>query len=103
MRITCNKCKNIFRRDVNNENVKTEDNDYLSFENKCPCCGNVVVEKVKDSTIITKMYSKNHVSNPIPLFDGKPKRELVINPDDLLNLKIALGTSKTVEELITQI
>lgn len=28
----------------------------------------------------------------IPLFDGRPNRETVINQDDIINLKIALNT-----------
>lgn len=34
----------------------------------------------------------------IPFLGGHPKRELVINNDDIMNLIIALETSKTIEK-----
>jgi hypothetical protein len=38
-------------------------------------------------------------ANRIPPFTGRPERDTVINPDDITNLQIALGTARTVEEL----
>lgn len=42
----------------------------------------------------------------LPIRDGfldLPKRVTVINDDDILNLKIALGTAETIDELINQL
>ena len=49
--------------------------------------------------ILNKALSKNH----IPLFEGRPKREQIINNDDLLNLEIIINTSKTLDEFISKI
>lgn len=35
-----------------------------------------------------------------PLTYGKPKRETVINNDDIINLNIALNTATTLEEFL---
>jgi len=34
----------------------------------------------------------------IPFLSGRPNRKLIINGDDIMNLKIAFGTSKTIDE-----
>lgn len=39
----------------------------------------------------------------IPLFSGRPKRELVIGRDDLMDLDILLHTSTTVEEFLGKV
>lgn len=36
----------------------------------------------------------------IPFMEGRPKREKIINHDDILNLIISLNTADTVKELI---
>lgn len=43
---------------------------------------------------------------PLPIknrYLDLPKRTKVINDDDIVNLKIALGTANTIDELIRQI
>ena len=39
----------------------------------------------------------------IPLFSGRPKRELVIGKDDMLDLDILLHTVGSVEEFLSKI
>ena len=39
----------------------------------------------------------------IPLFEGRPKREGRISNDDLLNLKIALNSSVSLEEFLSKV
>lgn len=39
----------------------------------------------------------------IPLFSGRPKRNSAIDSDDIVNLKIALGTASNVLELVEQV
>lgn len=39
----------------------------------------------------------------IPFLEGRPERERVIGHDDLVNLTIALQTSKTIDELFKHI
>lgn len=34
----------------------------------------------------------------IPFLSGRPNRELIINSDDIINLKIAFGIAKTINE-----
>ena len=52
---------------------------------------------------------KWYANNPTPriveehrrqleLFEGRPKRDTIINSEDILNLKIALGTCKSIKE-----
>jgi hypothetical protein len=36
----------------------------------------------------------------IPFLGGRPERETIIMPDDIVNLKIILNTTDSVEELI---
>jgi hypothetical protein len=36
----------------------------------------------------------------IPFLGGRPERQTVIRPDDIVNLKIILNTTDSVEELI---
>jgi len=36
----------------------------------------------------------------IPLFAGRPKREQVINQDDIVDVRIALGTTRSVQEFV---
>jgi len=36
----------------------------------------------------------------IPLFSGRPNRNLTIQKDDILNLKIALARAKSLEEFL---
>lgn len=36
----------------------------------------------------------------IPLFQGRPRRERIIGKDDFLNLKIALNTTGSIEDLL---
>ena len=38
--------------------------------------------------------------NYIPLFEGRPKREEIINEDDKLNLEIALNSAKSWEDFL---
>lgn len=40
------------------------------------------------------------VPETIEMFDGRPDRETVIALDDILNLRIALATAKTLEEFL---
>jgi hypothetical protein len=46
-----------------------------------------------------------HIMSPsyIPLYSGRPKRDTVINNDDILNLQIAIGVSSSIEEFVTQV
>lgn len=37
----------------------------------------------------------------IPFLEGRPKRDAVINGEDILNLKIALNTAKNLEEFVS--
>lgn len=37
----------------------------------------------------------------IEMFTGRPVRDLVINEEDVMNLQIALETSKSLEEFLT--
>lgn len=39
----------------------------------------------------------------IPFMAGRPRRETVICSDDLMNLKIALATCKTLEEFLRMV
>ena len=39
----------------------------------------------------------------IPFLEGRPKRETVIGSNDIINLKIALNTVGTLEELFQQV
>lgn len=36
----------------------------------------------------------------IPLFEGRPLREEIISPDDIMNLEIALNTSRNLDEFL---
>lgn len=36
----------------------------------------------------------------IEMFEGRPNRDLIINEDDVLNLKIALETAKSFEQFL---
>jgi hypothetical protein len=36
----------------------------------------------------------------IPFLGGRPKRETIIGPDDIVNLRIALNTNDSVESFI---
>jgi len=38
-----------------------------------------------------------------PVISGRPERNIKINNDDILNLKIALYTTKSVEEFVRSI
>ena len=38
----------------------------------------------------------------IPFLGGRPRREKIITPDEILNLKIALHTTTTVNEFLGQ-
>jgi hypothetical protein len=51
---------------------------------------NELSDNLKKSNIADKVS--------IPFLGGRPDRELVINGDDILNLQIALETSKTIKE-----
>ncbi len=48
--------------------------------------------RVKLESINSKEY--------IPFLEGRPNREKIIKNDDLINLSIALNTSKSFEELL---
>ena len=39
----------------------------------------------------------------IPWLDGRPKRDTIINNDDMLNLTIAFNTAQSIEEFLTLI
>jgi hypothetical protein len=39
----------------------------------------------------------------IPLFSGRPVRDLLIGKDDTLDLKIILNTTNTVEEFLAKV
>ena len=41
--------------------------------------------------------------NKIPFLGGRPARDRVIGKDDILDLTIALGTARSIEEFITLI
>lgn len=41
--------------------------------------------------------------NNIKLFEGRPKRDLIINKDDIINLRITINTVETFEEFIKEI
>ncbi len=43
------------------------------------------------------------VGNYIPFLGGRPKRGQIINKDDILNLRIALNTAKTLEEFLKNV
>lgn len=45
------------------------------------------------------------IKNPdyIPFLEGRPHREKVIRMEDVLNLRIALNTSKSIEEFLKQL
>jgi hypothetical protein len=47
-----------------------------------------------------KEYAQSLVKRHIPFLEGRPRRATPIDRDDVLNLEIALNTSKTVEELL---
>ena len=36
-------------------------------------------------------------------FEGRPQRDIIINQDDINNLKISLNTTNSVEEFLKQI
>lgn len=42
---------------------------------------------------------RNRNADRIPPFTGRPDRDTVIGHEDIINLQIALGTARTVEEL----
>jgi hypothetical protein len=39
----------------------------------------------------------------IPFLEGRPKRDTVIGKEDIMNLNIALETSKTLEEFLARV
>jgi hypothetical protein len=59
-----------------------------------------VVDMTSDDMVNTTKVVKKE---KIQLFSGRPKRDLIINNDDLFNLKIILETSKTFEDFIKQL
>lgn len=44
--------------------------------------------------------TKNHF---IPFLQGRPVREGLINNEDIINLKIALNTSKSLQDFLLQV
>lgn len=53
---------------------------------------------------IPKSYSTfSPTVNRWRLLSPRPKRETIINNDDIINLKIALHTSCTIEKFITKV
>jgi hypothetical protein len=42
----------------------------------------------------------NYLGMVIPFLCGRPNRDLIINEDDICNLKIAFGITNTIDELI---
>jgi hypothetical protein len=44
-----------------------------------------------------------YASDYIPLFAGRPKREIIIGKDDLLDVKILLNATHTVDEFIAKL
>jgi len=57
--------------------------------------------KENKENLENKAYLKK--INVIPFMGGRPEREIDINNDDILNLKIALETSKNIKELCNRI
>ena len=39
----------------------------------------------------------------IPFLEGRPKREKIIGANDVMNLKIALNTAKSMEEFLSEV
>jgi hypothetical protein len=39
----------------------------------------------------------------IPMFGGRPVRQTIINEEDIVNLRIALNTSKSWEDFLSQL
>ena len=58
------------------------------------------MEKRKMTTVITK---DRRGKNVYKVLRKPPNRDTVINNDDILNLKIALETSKTFEEFLRRV
>jgi hypothetical protein len=61
---------------------------------------NSASEKIKKDKKYTDLP---RTSSFIPFLTGRPKREENIDSDDLINLRIALFTSKTFEEFLMNI
>lgn len=65
------------------------DNYYTNFDD--------IIKYYREHLEQHKTYLKK--INMIPFLGGRPERETDINNDDILNLKIALETSKDITEL----
>jgi|GEM_PF-1140797 hypothetical protein len=50
-----------------------------------------------------KERAASHRTHRIPYLAGRPKRERVIDRDDLLNVEILLNTCKTVEDVLKEL
>jgi hypothetical protein len=61
------------------------------------------IEKAIDIYGKKSLKTVKILNNKIELFEGRPQRELIINNDDLINFKIVLETSTSLEDLITKI
>lgn len=49
------------------------------------------------------MLAKAMKEERLKLFRGRPARDTEINKEDIINLKIALNSSKTLEEFLEQV
>jgi hypothetical protein len=60
---------------------------------------------MKPKTNDRRRVSLNEVmaKDYIPFLSGRPKREMTINANDVMNLKIALNTTGSIEEFISQV
>lgn len=52
---------------------------------------------------ITRRGNSSERFTIIPKLTGRPERETAIGNDDIINLKIALETSKTLEEFLERV
>lgn len=58
---------------------------------------------MKNEHIIDRRRVKlENIKNPdyIPFLGGRPKRSVIINKEDIINLGIALNTCKTIDEFL---
>ncbi len=58
-------------------------------------------EKVTDKRLVKleNVMAKDY----IPLFEGRPQREIPISRDDLINLKIALNSSADLDDFLSRV
>jgi flagellar hook-basal body complex protein FliE len=94
---TIDKKLNVLEKDI-----KAFDKNSSDFFNDCNNMDKSFNNMLKEKSGI---FEKNHLSkfskiNNIPFLGGRPKRDLSIDKNDILDLKIALETSESLDEFL---